>query len=58
MDHRGDADTHLRHAELGIMSRNPEIAGRGDFEAATEAPAGKPRDDRRGKVAHGLAEVA
>ena len=58
MDHRGDADTHLRHAEFGVMGGNPEIAGGGDFEAAAEAPAGKPRDHRRRKMPHGLAEVA
>ena len=58
MDHRGDADADLRHAEFGVMGRNPEIAGGGDFEAAAEAPAGKPRDHGRGKVAHRLTEVA
>ena len=58
VDHRGDADTHLRHAEFGIMGGNPEIAGGGDFEAAAEAPAGKPRDHGCRKVSHGLAEVA
>ena len=58
MDHRGDADTHLRHAEFGVMGRNAEIAGGGDFQSAAEAPAGKPRDHGCRKVAHGLAEIA
>ena len=58
VDHRRDTDTHLRHAEFSVMGRNPEIAGGRDFEPATEAPAGKPRDHRRREVAHGLAEVA
>jgi hypothetical protein len=58
VDHRGDADAHLRHAELGVVGGNAEIAGGGDFEAPAEAPAGEPRDHGRRKVAHGLAEVA
>ena len=58
VDHRGDADTDLRHAEFGVMRGNPEIAGGGDFESAAEAPAGQPRDHGRRKLAHGLAEVA
>ncbi len=57
MDHRGDTDTHLRHAKFGIMGGNPEIAGGGDFEAAAEAPAGKPRDHGRRKMPYRFTEV-
>ncbi len=58
VDHRGDADTHLRHAEFGVMGGDPEIAGGRNLQSAAEAPPGKPGDHGRGKVAHGLAQVA
>src|SRR4051812_41180369 len=58
MDHRGNADLDLGHAEMGIMRRNPQIAGGGDFEAAAEAPAWHSRDYGRRELAHGLTEVA
>src|ERR1700754_739378 len=57
MDHRGDADLNLRHAEFGVMGRDPEVAGGGGFEAAAEAPAGPPRDHRRRKRPYRLAEI-
>ena len=47
MDHRGNADADLGHAEFGVMRGDPEIAGGGDFQAAAEAPAGQPRDHGR-----------
>ena len=58
VDHRGDTDTYLRHAEFGVMGGNAEIAGGGDFEATAQAPSGQPRDHGCRKAAHGLAEVA
>ena len=58
MDHRGNSDPDLRHAEFGVVRGDAEIAGGGDFEAAAEAPAGHPRDHRRRKRPHGLAEIA
>jgi hypothetical protein len=33
-----DADPHFRHAEFGIVGGNPEVAGRGDLEAAAKDP--------------------
>src|SRR3954470_16870813 len=57
MDHRGDTDLDLGHAEMGVMRCNPEIAGGGNFEAAAEAPARQTRDHRLRKLAHGFAEV-
>src|SRR5262245_29841357 len=58
MDHAGNADLDLGHAELGVMCGNPDIAGGGDFEAAAEAPTGQPRDHGGGEAADRLAEIA
>ena len=58
VDHRGDADLDLGHAEMGVMRGDPEIAGGGNFQPAAKAPAGQPRDHGRRKFAHGFAEVA
>src|ERR1700735_1930758 len=58
MDDAGDAYPHFRHAEFGVMRRNPEIAGGGKFEPAAEAPAGHPGDDGSRKRPYGLAGIA
>ena len=57
MNHRGDADPDLGHAEHRVMRRDADVAGGRDLEPATEAPAGQAGDDRRRKLPHGLAEV-
>ncbi len=58
MDHAGDTDLDLGHAEFGVMRRDPEIAGSRHLEAAAKAPARQPRDHGGREAAHGLAEVA
>src|SRR6266480_2713660 len=55
MDHRGNPDLHLRHAEPRVMRGNPEIASGGEFEAAAEAPA---EDVERAGVADRQADHA
>ena len=58
VDHRGNPDPDLRHAKPGIVRGDPEVAGGGHFKATAEAPARHPRDDRRRKRPHRLAQIA
>ena len=58
MDHTGNADPDLGHAEPGVMRGDADIAGGRDLEPGAETPAGQPRDDRGREVADCLAEIA
>src|SRR5262249_7392875 len=58
VDHRGNAYAHFGHAESRVSSSDPEIAGCGDFQPATEAPAGQAGDHGSRKPANSLAEIA
>ena len=58
MDDRGYPDPDLGHAEFGVVGGNTEVAGGGEFEATTKAPARHSRDHRPRKGPHRLTEIA
>ncbi len=57
LDHRGDADLHLGHAEMRRVGGDAQVAGGRHFKASAQRVAFQAADHRHGTVADRLAEL-
>jgi len=51
VNHRRNTNLDLWHRELRILRRDSQVAGRGKFKSAAEAPSAQPRDHRHREYA-------
>src|SRR5579872_534414 len=58
MNDAWNPDADLRHPKFGVRCRNTEVAGGRNLKSAAQTPSRHARNDGRGKVSHGLAEIA